>query len=155
MKRIATFAILLSVLPTLSLLAEDTYVYVKPGTDGWKSLYNPPFEKPAEMPVDNPARKQMFDLLRPHATKEAKVPVQFEGSLKAFRNWALFTGETQDKSGTPIAFEGNGNSDTVALYLNTAEGWKLVDFSFGHSDVFYEIWIEQYGIPRTLLGFPE
>ena len=141
---------------TVSLATADTkYDYALPGSDGWTHLYQPPFEKPTEVPVSNPGRKQMFDLLRPHGTKEAKVPIQFEGSLKAFRNWALFTGESQDKSGKPIAFEGNGNSDTVALYLNTVEGWMLVDFSFGHSDVFYEIWIEKYGMPKSLLGFPE
>lgn len=153
--RSLTLLAALAILPTALALADTQYDYAQPGTDGWTHFYDPPFEKPTEIPVSNPARKQMFDLLRPHGSKEAKVPIQFEGSLKAFRNWALFTGESQDKSGKPIAFEGNGNSDTVALYLNTAEGWKLVDFSFGHSDVFYEIWIEKYGMPRTLLGFPE
>ena len=137
------------------ILAEETYNYAKPGTDGWEMLYRPPFPGPTEMPTSDQGRKRIFDLLRPHAEKEAKTPVQFKGSLRAFRNWAIFTGETQDKSGTPIAFEGNGNSDTVGLFLNTIEGWKLVDYSFGHSDMFYMIWTEQYGIPKSLLGLPE
>ena len=45
------------------------------------------------------------------------------------------------------------NSDTAALWLRTVEGWRLVDFSGGHSDVFYEIWPEQFGVSRELLGF--
>ena len=29
----------------------------------------------------------------------------------------------------------------------------VVDFSGGHSDVFYEVWPDQFGVPRVLLGF--
>ena len=44
-----------------------------------------------------------------------------------------------------------GNNDTVALFLRTCDGWRLVDFSGGHTDVFWLVWAEQYGVPKPLL----
>jgi hypothetical protein len=126
---------------------------VEPGTDLWKELYNPPYSKPTEIPRDNNLRKQLFDLLRPGIERAAKKNgVKFQGELKAFKNWALFTGSTLDAQEKPVAFEGSENSETCALWLRTRDGWKLVDFAYGFGDVAWLIWIDQYGAPRKLLA---
>ena len=41
------------------------------------------------------------------------------------------------------------------LWLRTRDGWRLVDFSFGHSDAFFVVWPEQYGVSRKLLGMDQ
>ena len=125
-----------------------------PDSEEWKLLYDPPFKKPGEVPKGSELRKELFDLARPKLEKLAKQPLLFSGSLKAYRNWALFTGVSVDKAGNEIAFPEDGNSDTVILWIRTVEGWKVVDFAGGHSDVFYEIWPEQYGMPLPLLNAP-
>lgn len=142
------FVTLLTFLPAAVFSADLEF---GPESPQWEMLYRPAFKKPQEIPVGDPVRKELFDLLRPKIEKKAKQPVLFQGGLFAFRNWALFQGDTLDKNEKPIAFPGLGNSDTVALWLHTADGWKLVDYEAGHSDVFYMIWIEKYGMPRQLL----
>ncbi len=123
----------------------------KPGTVLWETLYDPPYTEPTEIPTGDSLRKELFDLLRTRLEPKAKQPILFSGSLKAYKNWALFVGESQDKEGKPIAYPELGNSDTVGLWLRTADGWKLVSYEGGHSDVFYDIWPEMYGMPRELL----
>lgn len=44
------------------------------------------------------------------------------------------------------------NSDSLGLWLLTREGWKLIDFSFGHSDAFFVIFPQKYGVPRELVN---
>ncbi len=126
---------------------------VEPGSDLWKELFNPPYSKPTEIPRDNALRKQLFDLLRPNIERAAKKQgVKFQGELKAFKNWALFTGSTLDSKERPVAFEGSENSETCALWLRTRDGWKLIDFAYGFGDVAWLIWIDQYGAPKKLLS---
>jgi hypothetical protein len=125
---------------------------IRPDSEEWRQLFDPPFPEPREVPSSSPLRKELFELLRTPVARLAKQPVRFEGSLRAFKNWALFTGSTVDEHGAYVRFPPIDNSDTVALWLRTRDGWRLVDYSAGHSDVFYAIWAEQYGTPRELLG---
>lgn len=123
-----------------------------PGSALWNSFYDPPYTTPTEIPTDNALRKELFNQLRAKLEPKAGKPILFSGSLKAYRNWALFQGESQDKQGTPIAYPELGNSDTVALWLRTKDGWMLVDYDCGHSDVFYLVWTEVYGMPKAFFG---
>ncbi len=135
--------------------AEDTE-FIPKGSSAWREAFDPPFHEPTEIGRDSGLRKQLFDLLRPGIEKQTKESVLFEGSVTAYKNWALFVGRTLDKAGkNSIAFKPHGNDDTVALWLRTREGWRLVDYEAGHSDVFYVIWNEQYGVPKALLGLGE
>ena len=118
----------------------------------WRELFDPPFPQPQEIPVGSPLRNELFELLRPAIARLAKRPVRFEGTLRAFKNWALFTGDTVDQHGARVRFPPVDNGDTVALWLRTRVGWRLVDYRAGHSDVFYSVWSEQYGAPKELLG---
>jgi len=135
--------------------AEDTE-FIPKGSSAWREAFDPPFHEPAEVSRESGLRKKLFDLLRPAIQAQAGKGVLFEGSLKAYKNWALFVGRTMDKAGgKSIAFKPHGNDDTVALWLRTRDGWRLVDYEAGHSDVFYIIWHEQYGVPKALLGTGE
>jgi hypothetical protein len=124
---------------------------IQPGSELWREVYEPAFEKPTELAADSELRKSLFNLLRPRAEKIAKQAVKFRGSLRAYRNWAFFCGDSIDANGEPVGYPELGNSDAVALWLRTLDGWKLVNFSVGHSDAFYIIWPEQYGMPADLL----
>ena len=124
-----------------------------PGSDQWKSLYEPPYTKPTDIPRDQGLRKKLFDLLRPHIEREAKQDgIKFQGELKAFKNWAFFMGTVLDAKDRAIHFQPSENTEAAALWLRTKEGWKLVDFAVGFGDPFYWQWHEQYGVPRQLLG---
>lgn len=140
---------LVSALLLCSALAQQEVV--RPGSREWRELFDPPFPEPREVSSSSPLRKELFELLRTPIAQLAKRSVRFEGSLRAFKNWACFTGSTVDEHGASVRFPPIDNSDTVALWLRTRDGWRLVDYSAGHSDVFYFVWEEQYGTPRELL----
>jgi len=133
-------------------IAEETE-FIPKGSSAWREAFDPPFHEPSEVSRESGLRKTLFDLLRPGIEKQAGEAVLFEGSVMAYRNWAIFVGRTLDKAaGNSIAFKPQGNDDTVAIWLRTREGWRLVDYEAGHSDVFYVMWHEQYGVPKALLG---
>lgn len=126
--------------------------YPEPGSEEWKNLFDPPYTKPTELPKDSALRKKLFDLLRPKIEKEAKRAVLFEGSLMAFRNWAVFIGRAVDAKGNSVKMGDLENSDVAGLWLRTESGWQVVESSGGHSDAFYLIWSEKYGVPKELLN---
>lgn len=122
---------------------------ISPGSEEWKGIFDPPYEAPTEVPKDSPLRKTLFDLLRPAMEKKTKQKVLFEGTLRAYKNWAVFTGRTVNADGSSVKFPPMDNDDTAALWLRTKDGWRLVDYNGGHSDAFYIIWPEQYGVPKA------
>ncbi len=137
---------------TLSLAtAQD--VAPEPGSAEWKEIYSPAFTEPDEIPFGSPLRKELFDLLRGPMEKAAeKKGIKFDGQLKAFKNWAFFSGQVLDAAGEPIVFPPVDNTDAAALWLRTRAGWRLVDFATGFGDPAYWIWVEQYGVPPALVG---
>jgi hypothetical protein len=140
---------LVSLLFSLSLATAQEQT-ITPGSEDWKGLFDPPYEKPTELPADLPLRKELFDLLRPKVEKIAKEPTRFEGHLRVFKNWAMFMGRSIDANGESIQFPEMDNDDTVALWIHAQDGWKLITYSAGHSDAFYLIWPAQYGAPKEL-----
>ena len=143
---------LISIIAMLVLCSGFAQESIRPDSREWRELFDPPFAQPSEIPTTSPLRNQLFELLRSPIARLAKRPVRFEGTLRAFKNWAFFTGSTVDDSGAAVRFPPVDNSDTVALWLRTSDGWHLVDYKAGHSDVFYAVWPQQYGLPRELLG---
>ncbi len=124
---------------------------VPPTSEEWAEIYDPPTKVPAEIPVGSKLRSELFDLLRTKAGPDTK----FSGSIRSFRNWAFFAGRTVDRSGNSLKNPPHGNDDAVGLWLRTQEGWVVVAHSFGHSDAFFVVWPEQYGVPRELLGMEQ
>ena len=130
------------------ILQAQSEPMVPSSSSQWAEVYQPPYKVPTELPADSALRSDLFELLRSRVTPEHR----FSGSLKVYRNWALFVGRTVDKNGNSLKHPPLDNDDSVALWLRTKQGWRLVDFSFGHSDAFYIIWPEMYGAPAELLG---
>lgn len=146
--------ILLACLLAVSSLASAQVTPITPNSPEWKETFEPPFTTPTDLPR-SALRTQLFDMLRPSIERQTPArPLQFQGELKAFKNWAFFGGSAVDKSGKRITFEPSGNTEMAALWLRTREGWKLVDYAVGFGDPFYWVWVEQYGAPRQLLGAP-
>lgn len=79
--------------------------------------------------------------------------MKFEGALKQLGVWAFFGGRSLNENSESLALEPLGNDDTCALFLKTKKGWVLVDWSAGHSDLFYTEWATRYGVEPELLGF--
>lgn len=131
-----------------SFLQAQSQPMVPPGSAEWAEVYDPPYKVPTELPAESALRKELFDSLRLKVTPQHK----FTGSLKVYRNWAFFVGATVDNKGEPLKHPPHDNSDAVAIWLRTSQGWKLIDFSFGHSDAFYLLWSEKYGVPADLIG---
>jgi hypothetical protein len=129
----------------------DSPKLVSPSSDEWVDIYDPPSKVPTEIPTGSKLRGELFDLLR----AKASPPTQFSGSISSFRNWAFVTGRTVDRSGVSLKHPPHGNDDAVALWLRTQDGWVVVAHSFGHSDAFFVLWPEQYGVPRELVGMTD
>lgn len=124
---------------------------ITPSSPAWSDIYTPAYRIPTELKLGDPVRKKLFEQLResvnPSKTGKNNTFPLFKGTLKSFKNWAFFEGEVVDNAGRTIVFPPFENSDAVALWINTQNGWVLVAYSVGHSDVFYDIWPAQYGAP--------
>ena len=49
---------------------------IQPGSELWREVYEPAFEKPTELATDSELRKSLFNLIRPRAEKIAKQWVE-------------------------------------------------------------------------------
>lgn len=131
----------------------------------WLALFDPPFTRPWEVPMDGRLRKTLFDQFRAKVRQE-KGGVRFKGILRAFKNWALFRGEALDARGNPIYISYSpkvkvkddplANADVAGLWLRTRAGWKLVDYGdigcgeFDDPTSIY--WADRYGMPVEFWG---
>ncbi len=129
-------------------------------SDGeWLTLFDPHFTRPAEIPAGSSLRKTLFDQLR--AKVQRKGGVRFMGSLRAFKNWALFRGEAWNANGKPIYVSYSqkvkvkddplANDNVAGVWLRTRAGWKLVDYGdigCGElDDPTTLFWADRYGMP--------
>lgn len=114
--------------------------------------------EPVEISVQSKERKVLFDLLRAEVAVQAGLEVKqvkFQGSLQQQGKWAFFGGRSLDEKDQSLELEPLGNDDTCALFLKTRKGWVLVDWSAGHSDLFYGEWMSVYAVQSELLGLPK
>lgn len=117
----------------------------------WDELYFTKSRVPVDVPADSKLGKEILASIRPILTNSTPPGSRLVGRLVAFKNWAMFGGETTDSDGTRFTPEGGISSDTTILFLRTQTGWKVVDYGLGHSDMFFIIWPAQYGAPVELL----
>lgn len=148
MKHPFLYICLCSSLAVLATLTAEEPAIVLASSPEWAEIYSPPVKEPTEIPAGSKLRGELFELLRVKTGQD----IQFAGSLKAFRNWACFLGRTVDRSGKSLKHPPLYNDDAAGLWLRTQDGWTVVAHSFGHSDAYFIIWPEQYGMPRELLG---
>jgi len=120
--------------------------------DLWNEIYNPPYTVPTEITNGSQLRALLFDKLRMPIVKRAKSEVKFAGTVRVYQNWAFFLGSSFDSNGKRITYPPMQESDIVALWLHTVNGWVVVDYEVGITDTFYSIWHKRYGVSREVMG---
>ncbi len=110
----------------------------------------------------SPERKAILDALRPVMEAQMRGPVEFViHKLRVVDGWAFVVADPQRPGGTSIDIHETAFADeagymdgftTYALLRRKNGVWYLFDHAIGPTDVFYEIWPQQYGAPRSLLG---
>lgn len=117
----------------------------------WDEIYSVKSRTPITLVIEAKEARPILDAFMPLFKKRTPAGSKLVGDIKAFKNWALFTGYSADPKGNPITPNDGTASDTTVLFLKTREGWTVVDYGLGHSDRFYIIWPAQYGMPVELL----
>jgi hypothetical protein len=114
------------------------------------------------IPVGDPLRRPLLDALRPAIQDDLGQPVQFMvDRLKVQGDWAFYAGSVQRPDGRAIDFartryaaeieEGFFDGPTTyALLRRNGQGWRVVTFVIGPTDVAYMGWTEEHGAPASL-----
>ncbi len=121
----------------------------------WDDIYSVKSRTPVFVAQGSKEASAILDAFLPIFKKRTPAGAQLIGEIKAFKNWALFAGYAADSKGNQITPKDGIASDTAVLFLKTREGWAVVDYGLGHSDMFYIIWPAQYGVPVELLEPPK
>lgn len=109
---------------------------------------------PKEVPRGSELRDQLFDLARPEVEDVAGQPVKFAGSMKQLSGWAFFQGRIVDAGGAAILVGESQSADTALLWRDSRNGWEVVRYAVGITDVAWASWPDEVGAPTELL-FPE
>lgn len=111
----------------------------------------------------NPLRAVLLNALRPVIAKDLRQPVQFVvKKLRTDGRWAFAVVELRTPAGGEInywkmhykdlldagAFDGGA---CYALLRREKSGWRVKAFSIGATDVQWDSWPEEFGVPRELL----
>ncbi|MEI9849615.1 MAG: hypothetical protein WDN24_00775 [Sphingomonas sp.] len=111
----------------------------------------------------HPLRAVLLDALRPAIAADLGQPVRFVVTkLRVQGDWAFAVVRPQTPAGQWIDFarthyaerqrEGMLDGDTVHALLRREKGaWRVKDFVIGPTDVAWDAWPQQYGVPRGLL----
>ena len=96
------------------------------------------------------AEKAVLSAYDPILKKEAPG-LSLDGSLKVDGEWAFFLGSTVNEAGEQVTPPDGISSDTVILFRKKGREWEVVEHGLGISDAYYLAWVEEYGIPKSLL----
>lgn len=114
------------------------------------------------VPAGDPQRRALLDTIRPAIEDHIGQPVQFVvDTLQTQGDWAFYAGRIQQPSGRPIDFSRTPYAEaleegmfdgpsTYALLQRRGNGWRLVDWVVGPTDVTYAGWPSEYGAPEGL-----
>lgn len=113
--------------------------------------------------VGDPLRRPLLNALRPAVQRDlGGQPVQFMvDRLRVQGDWAFFAGAVQQPNGRPIDFSRtlyasaleNGVFDGPGMFgllRRSGQGWQVVTFVVGPTDVAYLDWPAAYGAPMSL-----
>jgi hypothetical protein len=110
----------------------------------------------------SPQRAGILDTVRPLFIVETSGPIEFVvNTLNTMDGWAFGDVQLQRPGGVPIdwsktkfaeayaagAFEAQ---HTLFLLRDTGGGWSLVEFAVGPTDIAWDWWRQQHGLPETL-----
>jgi hypothetical protein len=115
------------------------------------------------VPVGDPLRRRLLDALRPAIQRDlGGQPVQFMvDRLRVEGDWAFFAGAVQQPNGRPIDFGRtryasaleNGVFDGPGMFgllRRSGQGWQVVTFVIGPTDVAWLAWSDEYGAPMSV-----
>ena len=110
----------------------------------------------------DPLRKQLLDTIRPRVQMEMRCKVKFVVNMMNVRGkWAFLAVTPQKTNGRKInirktMFASRADMmDGLTNYslLERANGrWSEVRYVVGPTEVAYDIWPTEYGVPRRLMG---
>jgi len=103
-----------------------------------------------EVPKGSDLRSYLFEVARPGVEQEAGKRVKFAGSLKQLDGRAFFNGSIVDGAGNKILAGDFESADTVVLWKQSGETWRVVAYIVGMTDVGYAGWSGKYGAPEAL-----
>ena len=156
MRIILIFLLVAAFVPLTALSEESLAEYQKKVEEQeWETLYVTKPRTPTIVELDSEYGREIMKAFETIFQKRTPKGAKLVGRITAYKNWALFGGYTASANGDQITPEDGIASDTTILFLKTREGWTVVDYGLGHSDMFFIIWPAQYGAPVELLEPPK
>jgi hypothetical protein len=113
----------------------------------------------------DPLRSVLLDTVRPAVEMDIGTEVQFVVDvLQVEGNWGFLTGSIQNPDGSAIDFrrtayaeaqaEGAFDGPSVrALLYKLKKHWYVEAFSIGATDVVEAGWVEEFGVPCSVVNF--
>ncbi len=116
-----------------------------------------------DLPKSDANRKKVLDLLRPKIEKDLGQKVIFTVSRASQQDGFVFVMFSPMRAnGKPIDYlktkyaaakrAGAFDNGGVALFRKSGGSWKMLDWTFGRTDVGYVEWPEKYHCTKELLG---
>lgn len=115
-------------------------------------------------PKGSPLRATLLDAARPTFEQEVGAPVEFVvGTLNVMEGWAYGDVKLQRPGGAPIDWSRTkfaedfqqGMLETehnLFLLQQSGDGWTLVEYALGPTDVAWDWWRQQRKLPAELFG---
>lgn len=119
-----------------------------------------PIRTPA---AGSPERKSIIDALRVPVQADLRQAVLFKVmELRVTDEWAFLNGEPLRSDGSKVDYRKTSYQELIdmghfdhlisALLRKRQGKWQVVKYSIGHTDVTYDGWDREYGVPRSVLG---
>ncbi|MCC7250669.1 hypothetical protein [Hyphomicrobium sp.] len=115
-------------------------------------------------PKGTPLRAQLLDAARPTFEREVGAPVEFVvETLNVMDGWAYDNVKLQRPGGVPIDWRSTKFAEDFAQGMRETEsnlfllqqggdGWTLVEYAIGPTDVAWDWWRQQRNLPYELFG---
>ena len=119
-----------------------------------------PIRTPA---AGTPERKSIMDALRVPVQADLRQAVIFKvKDLRVTDEWAFLNGEPLRPDSSKVDYRRTRYQEQIdmgffdhgisALLRKRQGQWQVVKYSIGHTDVIYDGWDREYGVPRSVLG---
>ncbi|XYD12283.1 hypothetical protein R1A27_30275 (plasmid) [Methylobacterium sp. NMS12] len=142
-------------------LAAAGWCYGRPGDVGAQRTWQPCDDgagQPARAGTETPqgaARRALLDAARGPAEAGRGQPVQFVvHALNRVGPWAFLFARMQRPDGRPLARAADDldSNDYAALLRQDGNGWRVVDFAVGPTDVAWDGWDRRHGAPASVFA---
>ena len=112
-------------------------------------------------PRGSALRAELMDALRPTVSAEIGGPIEFVVTdLRVMPPWAYAYVRPQRPGGAPIDWSrtkfredmasGTMSDGVMALLRREGAGWRIIEYVIGPSDVAWDGWRQERGLPRRL-----